>query len=294
VVYVNGNPAGTDPAVRQLERDVASVTASNPFTGDTNETIANYLAGPAEQQILHLVNADPARTPTFTLFPKPDYYFGTNAPCPTDAAACVSLAPRFAWNHGYYSPDIDITWSGFVGPGIGQVGVDGPAPPEGPAALDPNATGTVPQYSKKGTWADLTDVRPTLLALTGLRDDYATDGRVLAEIMSNPGRALRAEGYTQLARCYKQINASVGQFATDTLIADTAAFASGSATNDRRFTRTQNALSALGAKRDALATQIKTALSAAAFDGARIRGERLNEACHNLLEKARELRSGDE
>jgi hypothetical protein len=294
VVYVNGKPAGTDPAARQLERDVASVTASNPFTGNTNETIANYLAGPAEQQILHLVNADPARTPTFTLFPKPDYYFGTNVRCPTDAAACVSLAPRFAWNHGYYSPDIAITWSGFVGPGIGHVGVDGPAPAEGPAVLDPNATGTVPRFSKDGTWADLTDVRPTLLALTGLRDDYATDGRVLAEIMSNPGRALRGEGYTQLARCYKQINASVGQFATDTLIADTAALASGSATNDERFTRTQSALSALGAKRDALATQIKTALSAAAFDGARIRGERLNESCHNLLEKARELRSGDD
>ena len=58
--------------------------------------------------------------------------------------------------------------------------------------------------------------------------------------MSDPGRSLRG-GYTQLARCYKQINASVGQFATDTLIADTAALASGSATNDRRFTRTQNA-----------------------------------------------------
>ena len=57
----------------------------------------------------------------------------------------MSLAPRFAYNHGYYSPDIDITWSGFVGPGIANVGVDGPAPSESPAALDPNATGTVPQ-----------------------------------------------------------------------------------------------------------------------------------------------------
>ncbi|MEP6660295.1 MAG: hypothetical protein ABJD24_10310 [Acidimicrobiales bacterium] len=68
--------------------------------------------------------------------------------------------------------------------------------------------------------------------------------------MSNPGRALRGENYTQLARCYKQINASVGQFATDTLIADTAALASGSATTDRRFIRTQKALSAGGADQD--------------------------------------------
>ena len=36
--------------------------------------------------------------------------------------------PRFAWNHGYYSPDIDITWSSFAGPGVGARGVDGPQP----------------------------------------------------------------------------------------------------------------------------------------------------------------------
>src|SRR5258706_1248706 len=74
VVYVTGQPGPDDPAVRQLERDVASLTASNPFTGNPNETIANYLAGPAEQQILHLVKADPARTPTFTWCAKPAYY----------------------------------------------------------------------------------------------------------------------------------------------------------------------------------------------------------------------------
>jgi hypothetical protein len=43
-----------------------------------------------------------------------------------------------------------------------------------------------------------------------------------------------------------------------------------------------------------LATLIKGVLSAAAFDGTRVHGEGLNEACHNLLEKAGELRSGDD
>ena len=35
----------------------------------------NYQAGATEQRILHLETADPQRTPTYTLFPKPDYFF---------------------------------------------------------------------------------------------------------------------------------------------------------------------------------------------------------------------------
>ena len=61
------------PAVRTLERDVAGLTAANPYAG-TTQKIANYLADPAEMAILHMVNADPARTPTFALFAKPDYF----------------------------------------------------------------------------------------------------------------------------------------------------------------------------------------------------------------------------
>ena len=59
--------------MRTLERDVAGLTAANPYTG-TTQKIANYLADPAEEAILHMVNADPARTPTFAMFAKPDYF----------------------------------------------------------------------------------------------------------------------------------------------------------------------------------------------------------------------------
>ena len=72
--YVTGNPGPNDAKVRTLERDVAGLTASNPYAGGTQK-ITNFLADPAEMAILHMVNADPARTPTFALFAKPDYFF---------------------------------------------------------------------------------------------------------------------------------------------------------------------------------------------------------------------------
>ena len=232
VVYVNGQPALADPAARQLERDVGSLTNPNdPYTGVADEPIAAYLAGDTEEQILHIVNADPARTPTFALFPKPDYFFGSTTACTAaDQAPCASnagSAAHFAWNHGYYAPTIDITWVGFVGPGVAHRGLDGNAPNDGPAVHHPNGDGTVPDESTHGTWVDLTDIRPTLLRLAGLRDSYVEDGRVLSEIMSHPNRAIAGSGYQRLASCYKQLNSGVGVFATSTLIADTAALKSG-------------------------------------------------------------------
>lgn len=63
----------------------------------------------------------------------------------------------------------------------------------------PNGDGTVPQFSTRGTW-DETDVRPTLLHLVGLRDDYVHDGRVISEILANPSRALVATNELQAAQ----------------------------------------------------------------------------------------------
>ena len=76
--YVTGNPGPNVPQVRTLERDVAGLTANNPYAGATQK-ITNYLADPAEEAILHMVNADPARTPTFALFAKPDYFLSPGA-----------------------------------------------------------------------------------------------------------------------------------------------------------------------------------------------------------------------
>ena len=123
-----------------------------------------------------MVNADPARTPTFTMFAKPDYFVSTGAA--NCSSPCVSVNPGFAWNHGDYAPEIDTTWLGLVGPGVAHLGVDGNGPADGPSSAGPDSgQGTIPGSGTTGTWTDHTDVRPTLLYLTGLRDDYVPDGR---------------------------------------------------------------------------------------------------------------------
>jgi hypothetical protein len=294
-LYVHGQPGPADPQVRGLERNLARITGANPYSGNPNERIINYQAGATEQRILHLETADPLRTPTLTVFPKPDYFFGTApAACATSATPakdCVSVNPSFAWNHGYYSPDIDITWSSFAGPGVQARGVDGPQPASSPAVRDPNGGGLVPNFSTQGTWTDETDVRPTLLHLAGVADDYVLDGRVIGEITRGDGRLQRT---ADLGACYKQLNASVGRFGTDTLVASTAALASGSGSQDGAFTATDAALSALGAQRDKTATAIKNDLDRLEFRDGTIDRRTLDAelaSCRSLLTQASALAS---
>ena len=149
------------------------------------------------------------------------------------AADCVTVNSRFAWDHGYYSPDIDITWSSFVGPGVKSRGIDGPSPADSPAVAAPDGGGLVPDFSTRGTWADETDIRPTMLYLAGLTDDYVMDGRVITQLFNGNGGLKQTEA---LGGCYKQLNASVGQFGTATLVASTAALASGSGSDDTKYT----------------------------------------------------------
>jgi hypothetical protein len=254
-VYVHGQPAADDPAVRQLERDTAAMHVNDPYSGTAGEKIASYQAGAMEQRILHMQSADPLRTPTYSIFPKPDYYFGTSGPN-------LQITPRYAWNHGYYSPNIDITWAGMVGPGVAANGVDGPQPAQGNEPSDPESTHTVPQASTVGTWVEETDLRPTLLHLAGLQDDYQSDGHVITQALDSVPQELAATA--ELAAGYDQLNSSVGPFATDTLIADSRALASGSATDDSAYRDEQATLAQLAADRDAAAERIKSVLAEAA------------------------------
>lgn len=266
-MYVNGNPAPGDPALRQLQRDTAALTANNPYSGVTGEKIVNYQAGAVEQRILHMQTADPLRTPSYTIFPQPDYYFDPTFPkcgSSTDPATdCAAQFAHFAWNHGYYAPDIDITWAGLVGPGVARRGLLGPDPQHGAAATADGQNGrptlTVPAAST-GPWVEETDIRPTLLSLVGLHDDYLSDGAVVTGILSGH----HDERVAELAADYRQLNSSVGAFATDTLKADSAALAS-SSTGDQTFTRIQARLTQLADQRDALAGQIKKTLDRAEF-----------------------------
>jgi hypothetical protein len=284
-IYVHGQPAPDDPTVRQLERDTAAMTGNNPFSGVNGEKITKYQAGALEQRVLHLQTADPLRTPTYTLFPMPDYFFGTTGPN-------VAVNPAFAWDHGYYSPNIDITWAGVVGPGVAANGVNGPAPTGGNEAQDPNSTHTVPEASQVGTWVEETDLRPTLLHLAGLTDDYQSDGRVISQVLSSPAQSMRDT--EALAVAYQQINSSVGQFATDTMLADSAALGSGSASNDSTHLSEQARLRHLADNRDKLAGEIKAVLTQAAEGHSPSHGTVTSEIAraNALLKQAHQLAGG--
>ena len=47
--YVTGNPGDDATSVRSLEHDVASLTANNPYSGNSSEKITNYIADPTEE-----------------------------------------------------------------------------------------------------------------------------------------------------------------------------------------------------------------------------------------------------
>src|SRR5439155_21798091 len=76
--YVNNQPDRSDPAVRGLERDVAATTAIDPYVDPANPTpITRSMIDTVGEKAVHMINADPNRTPTFTLFANPDYIFQT-------------------------------------------------------------------------------------------------------------------------------------------------------------------------------------------------------------------------
>jgi hypothetical protein len=281
-LYVQGQPAADNATVRQLERDTAAMLANNPYSGVNGEHIAKYQAGAVEQRILHMRTNDPLRMPTYTIFPVPDYFFGTSGPN-------VAINSGFAYDHGYYSPNIDVTWVGMVGPGIAAQGIDGPGPAGGNESQDPNSTHTVPEASTRGTWVEEASIRPTMIYLLGLKDDYQPDGHVITQALAYLPRALRET--EDLASGYDQINSSVGQFATDTLIADTKALGSGSGAHDRAFEEEQETLAELADDRDTAAAMIKETLSDAAAGRMPNRGEITSGLAHvkELLKRASKL-----
>jgi hypothetical protein len=286
-IYVNGNPAQNSDVVRTLERDTGGLTAANPYTG-TTQPVTNYLADQTEMAILHMVDADPARTPTFTMFAKPDYFLNTG---PMNCTSpCVSVNPGFAYNHGDYAAEIDTNYFGIAGPGVKNLGLDGSAAAAGPSSAGPDSGQvTVPGSHTKGTWIDETDIRPTMMYLLGLKDDYEHDGRVITQILTNPNQALSPGVVTSLGNCYKQLNSSVGTFGTATLNYATQGIESNSP-GDQQYLATDQALANLDQSRDQLAGVIKQDLENAAFQNTPIpNAGQLNGACNSLIGAAKDL-----
>ena len=277
-VYITGNPSRTDSVTRNLEREMAGLHWLNPYTGVDQHNIMVALADPVEMKTLHMVTADPARTPTFTPFADPDWFFfatgGGNCATPAD---CASIPPRtsqsFAWNHGDIQDEIASTWAGYVGPGVKNLGTDG------------------------SVWTDHTDHRPTVLTLLGLKDDYQTDGRAVTQIADENALpvSLRVHhpSLERLGESYKQLMASFGSFSMNTLKASTRALASNDA-GDATYNQIEGQIASLTSQRDALAAEIRTGINAAEFDGTKLDENQIKawiSASDDLLAQAAALNS---
>jgi hypothetical protein len=112
---------------------------------------------------------------------------------------------------------------------------------------------------------------------------------VITEILQAPNAALSAPGVAALGACYKQLNSSVGQFGTDTLIASTAGLVSTSP-GDKTYLQSEKTLVFLDELRDAVTGQIKLSLDAAAFADVPVAHLATDGAfCGSLLQTAAEL-----
>jgi len=256
-IYIHGDPtaANFDPAspdslARGLEQAMAGLTIPDPYLGGTPVSALAAMADPVEEKLLHMVTADPLRTPNFTFFGDPDFFFDFSAQ-PTFFCADVPIDMNFvcidngfAWNHGDIQPEIGTTWLGFVGPGVKQLG------------------------QTNAFFSDHTDQRPTMLALTGLKDDYTDDGRVLVEAIDKSvlPSSLKAHNATllSLGAVYKQINSPFGQVAMDSLKVSTFALSS---TDANTYLTLEQEIQGWTTTRDAIAGQMKAMLEGAAFGG---------------------------
>jgi hypothetical protein len=261
--YLEGDPARDAAVTRTFERDVASLTGVNPITGATDQ-LSDKLVDRVGMDALHMITGDPLRTPTFVDFLDPEYFgfagaANCNSPCVTAPGSWSH--GTFAWNHGGYTPDIVRIWAGFVGPGVRPGGND-------------------------GTWVDHTDLRPTILTLTGLRDDYSLDGAVIADMLETKAlpQTLRAHRATlrRLVAGYKQISAPVGRFGLDVIEISDAAVRS---SDESRYEALEDTIEALDAERDTIAGEMRTVLERATFAGVAINEQQAKA----LIERAEAL-----
>jgi len=244
--YIHTNPGPTNALTRAMEKDVDALRVTNPITGKLDK-LNVLLADRAEMGVLHMITANPLRSPSFTMFGDPDYFNQTSSSfsgqgkdC-SQAPACVAEGPGFAWNHGDFQTQITRTWVGMVGPGVIRSG------------------------RNDSVFSDHTDLRPTMIALAGLQDDYGHDGRVLVEFLEDhvlPNSLRRSEeNFVELAQVYKQLNAPLGSVGQDSLRLANRSILS----DDVTYGKYLATIADITSQRDALVAEIKPVLDAAAF-----------------------------
>jgi hypothetical protein len=272
-VYVQGNPDPASQTVRQLEKTLAGITTTNPQTGANESILGTGLGASLQgsivdrtaQKLLHMSSTvDPNREPTFTFFGDPNFFFETTGkPNPI-------VGPGFAYNHGDIQPEIARTFIAMAGPGVRPIGITQPS----------------------DFFSDHVDLRPTMMYLLGLKDDYQHDGRVILEMVDQNTLSgtlhAHAETLLRLGQVYKQINAPFGALAQSTLIVSNFAIQSNS-DGDAVYNNLEGKIASWTTQRDALAAQIKTMLEGAEFGGVAINEQQamqLISASQTLLDQA--------
>jgi hypothetical protein len=235
--YINGQPQAEDssgnvvvnPTLRAFEQKAANLKAFDPYIDSTKLTpVARYLVDEPTLKAIHMINADPLRNMSFTMFSQPDYFFSTSSSVCPKGQGCLN--DSFAWIHGDYANDIGQTWLGVVGPGVRDGGID------------------------NRTWTDHTDIVPTMDALTGLHPDYTPDGRAITQILSQRrGKGDDGRSSQLLGSLYKQLDAPYGAFNHFLIVAST----NGIKSDDATYVATDKAIQALAAQRDAVALQMR-------------------------------------
>ncbi|MBV8906790.1 MAG: hypothetical protein JOZ22_24380 [Acidobacteriia bacterium] len=267
-VYVPGAPDPATSKVRDLEKTMGSLSAVDPYTGMSQSLLGAGL-GPGlqgamvdhiGQKLLHMhTAADPRRTPTFTFFGNPNFYFDSYG------SATPTIYPYDSWNHGDMQPEIARTFIGIVGRGVRNLGVTEP----------------------RDFFTDHVDLRPTMLFLLGLEDDYRSDGRVILELLDNaalPGNVRdQSRILKELGQVYKQIDAPFGELAEDTLRISTHALRSDSP-DDFVYKTLEADIAAWTKKRDKLDSRIQSLLDEA------VKGDTIDKGeAECIIHEAREL-----
>jgi hypothetical protein len=251
---VMGPPSQTDPNVRAFERSIGAYTYPDPYDvqpGSPMKNLAPYEVDQAGMNAVHMITQDPNRSPTFDVFaPGEDFveFAGSfnSSDCGSTANTTCSNA-GFPYVHGDFAPETDTTWAGFAGPGVANLGTS-------------------------NVWTDHTDLRTTVLALTGLQDDYTDAGRVITQILT-PGAVsseLTTQTATDLGTLLKKLNAPVYMssegandgFGPAIIAADTTAVKS-NAPNDSTYTDVEGKIVNITAQRNTVVADIQARLSGA-------------------------------
>jgi hypothetical protein len=267
-VYVEGQPGPESSVVRQLEADLGATTAPNPLQNGKTIPLFERFADQNEMALLHMITADPLRTPSFTPFAQQDYYVTSYNPndqppvCAPDFSDCVYEAPAYAWNHGGFQSRIATTWLGMVGPGVKTMGTD------------------------TATWTDHVDIRPTMLELAHLSDDYQHDGRVISEELESSVLPVNIEtnlaAFQELGAVYKQLTAPFGEVGVDSLVYATPNVTT---TDPNAHAAYLSTIQAFTSQRNTLAASIRSYLENAEFSS----GPFDSHTAHSFVASAKAL-----